>query len=71
MINVLGLPLEKALDLLKENGIGDILVTRCAAPRDKQARGTLRVVRQTDGGAQLTVCAFKDSVKGCGNEDGD
>ena len=58
MINVLGLPLEEALEKLSAAGVGNILTERYAAPRAKDARGTLRVVRQNEDGTFLTVCAF-------------
>ena len=62
MTDILGLPLEKALDVLKQEGAGDITIIRYAAPRAKDTRGTLRVVRAEKDNTVLTVCAFKDHI---------
>ena len=62
MTEVLGLPLDLALDRLGKSGIDDIEIQRCDAPRAKNTRGTLRVVRVRDGGKLLTVSLFPDDV---------
>ena len=62
MTEVLGLPLDLALDRLGKSGIDDIEIQRCDAPRAKNTRGTLRVVRVRDAGRTLTVCAFRDEA---------
>jgi len=67
MTELLGLPLDTALDLLKQKGISDVRVEIYTAPRDENTRGTLRIVRVRDGGRYLTVCRFSDSVDGTKN----
>ncbi|MBQ6645462.1 MAG: hypothetical protein IJM56_02145 [Clostridia bacterium] len=61
MMSVLGLPLKTALDLLSSEGAGNLLITRYDAPRAKDPRGTLRVVKENEDRTHLTVCAFQDA----------
>ena len=64
MTNLLGLPLQSALKRLADTQNDAIVVTRYTAPRDKNARGTLRVVKAEDSGRRLTVCLFNDEEAG-------
>ena len=61
MISVLGLPLETALEKLSAAGAGNILITRYSAPRAKDTRGNLRVVKENSDRTHLFVCAFDDT----------
>ncbi len=60
MMSVLGLPLELALERLNAAGVGDIIISRTCAPRAKEARGSLRVIKQNEDGTRLLVAAFAD-----------
>ena len=61
--DLLGLPLELALDCLKEQGI-DPLVTITAAPkRQAETDGMLRVVYAADDGSCLTAARFLDPIE--------
>ena len=66
MTELLGLPLDAALEKLGSEGINDISICEISAPRGKITRGTLRVVRQC--GKTLTVCRFPDTVSEAENE---
>ena len=61
MTSVLGLPLKTALELLEQEGVCDILITRYSAPRATDTRATLRVVKENEDRTCLTVCAFGDA----------
>ena len=58
---VLGLTLEAALALLREEGI-EPTVVETRAPRTERASGTLRVIRVREN--ELTVSAFMDGQPG-------
>ena len=61
MINVLGLPLETAVRLLREAGVEpEIIGTRGFR---EAAEGTQRVIRVSEDGRRLTVARFPDSVR--------
>ena len=59
---LLGLPLDRALEKLREAGREAIVTQTCAPRRDPVSGATLRVirVREIDGSLQLTVSAFMD-----------
>lgn len=57
---VLGLPLEKALSVLKAEGISPIIETT-APPHRPDKTGTLRVVGVQEQGNKLIVAAFNDA----------
>ncbi|MDR0395992.1 MAG: hypothetical protein LBH66_01655 [Oscillospiraceae bacterium] len=64
--SLLGLPLERALDILSRRGVPAPDIKRTAAPdffaaRDPQPRPDVRVVRVRPG--ELTVAAFRASPK--------
>ena len=69
MMELLGLPLDKALEALTQSGVTDVKIERYSAPRDNNTRGTLRVVRIRDGGRVLTVCLFPDDVHAAAEEE--
>lgn len=60
--DLLGLPLERALETLHAEGIVPE-ITRTSAPRrGEEARGVLRVVYASDDGGRLTVAGFLDPI---------
>lgn len=60
--SMLGLPLEEALRRLDALGV-EPTVTESCAPRRNPGEGALRVVRQSEDGSELTVCAFQLDIK--------
>ncbi|MBQ1256069.1 MAG: hypothetical protein IIW08_07065 [Clostridia bacterium] len=63
MISVLGLPLEKAVSLLKAANVEGIDIKEISAPRGNTPRGTLRVVRVENGGKTITCARFPDTIE--------
>ncbi|MBQ3078477.1 MAG: hypothetical protein IJC48_00575 [Clostridia bacterium] len=63
MTQILGLPLEEALERLNAAGIDPIEITSVSAPRGSMPRGSLRVVRVKENGRFLTIARFNDSVE--------
>ena len=61
MMNLRGLPLQRALELLREKGIEPEII-RTAGFREA-AGGTERVIRIQEDGRRLTVARFPDMVK--------
>ncbi len=61
--DLLGLPLEHALGVLKGEGIDPQVTVTNAPRRANEMRGMLRVVFASDNGAQLTAARFLDPVK--------
>lgn len=61
-VNVLGLPLDEAIQRLAAQGIQP-KVTISRAPRRPEEVGALRVVQVRDGGAGLVACAFVQDLK--------
>ena len=68
MKSLLGLPLDKALALLKEANVDVSDIKEISAPRGNTPRGTLRVVRIQNGGKIITCARFPDTIKENGNE---
>lgn len=65
--SLLGLPLEKALELARAWGTDPRVLVTCAPKRrgeegSAEREGTLRVIRARDG--ELTVSAFQDGAPG-------
>lgn len=60
--NLLGLPLELALERLHASGIEPKII-ESRAPRRPAGNGALRVVRIKDGGREVTACGFETSLK--------
>ena len=58
--DLLGLPLEQALCMLKGEGIDPQITVTNAPRRANETRGMLRVVFASDDGAQLTAARFLD-----------
>jgi hypothetical protein len=58
---VLGLPLEKALAILKTEGLSPA-VEITYPPREPDKKGTLRVVNICDDGQRIVVAAFNDAI---------
>lgn len=56
---LLGLPLDRALEKLKQEGL-EVRVVESVAPRTACKDGTKRVVRVRPG--EITVCTFQDGV---------
>ena len=61
--SVLGLPLEKAMELLKAANVEGIDIKEISAPRGYSPRGTLRVVRTQNGGKIITCARVPDTIK--------
>ena len=60
--DLLGLPLERALDVLKAEGVSASVTQTRAPKRADETRGVLRVVYASDGGERLTVARFLDPI---------
>ena len=60
--DLLGLPLEQALDMLRAEGISADVLQTCAPRRADETRGMLRVVFASDDGRRLTVSRFLDPI---------
>ena len=60
--DLLGLPLEQALCMLKGEGIDPQITVTNAPRRANETRGMLRVVFASDDGAQLTAARFLDPL---------
>ena len=69
MKSLLGLPLQSALDVLKEANVEEIDIKEISAPRGYTPRGTLRVVRVEKGGKIITCARFPDTIKENGDDD--
>jgi len=63
MVSVLGLPLDKAVSLLKAANAEEIEIKEISAPRGNTPRGTLRVVRVENGGKTITCARFPDTIE--------
>lgn len=63
MMPLLGLPLDKALALLREANVAVSDVKEISAPRGNTPRGTLRVVRVENGGKTITCARFPDTIE--------
>ncbi len=61
--SVLGMPLDAALESLRAQGIAPKTISEVNAPRGSITRGTLRVVRISDGGEALTCARFPDRIE--------
>ena len=60
--DLLGLPLEQALDMLRMEGISADVLQTCAPRRADETRGMLRVVYASDSGERLTAARFLDPI---------
>ena len=60
--NLLGLPLDEALERLRAAGLEPNIV-ESRAPRRPAGNGALRVVRIKNGGREITVCGFQTALK--------
>ena len=60
--DLLGLPLERALDVLKAEGVSASVTQTRAPRRADEARGMLRVVYASDSGERLTAARFFDPI---------
>ena len=60
--DLLGLPLERALDVLKAEGVSASVTQTRAPRRADEARGMLRVVYASDSGERLTAARFLDPI---------
>lgn len=65
-LNLLGLDVCKAQELLAGEGISPIITVTSAPRRQEETRGTLRVVYASDDGARLTVARFLDPIEESG-----
>ena len=61
--SVLGLPLDKAVELLRAANVEGIDIKEISAPRGYTPRGTLRVVRIENGGKTITCARFPDTIE--------
>ncbi len=68
MIDLLGLPLDVAVQRLHEANIHDIDIREISSPRGYSPRGTLRVVRIENGGKIVTCARFPDTIRGTDDE---
>ena len=68
MTDITGLLLDAALSILESEGVHGIRIIQYTAPRDTNARGTLRAVRLSADKSELLVCRFPDTVKLPGDE---
>jgi len=68
MMNLLGLPLDVAVQKLHEADIHDIDIKEISSPRGYTPRGTLRVVRIENGGKIVTCARFPDTIRGTDDE---
>ena len=68
MMNLLGLPLDVAVQKLHEADIHDIDIKEISSPRGYTPRGTLRVVRIENGGKIVTCARFGDTIRGTDDE---
>ncbi len=57
---LLGLPLDEAVELLRQEGVEPIVRKTCAPRRAEETRGTLRVVAANDH--LLTAARFLDPI---------
>ena len=60
--DLLGLPLERALDVLRAEGVSASVTQTRAPKRTDETRGVLRVVYASDDGRRLTVSGFVDPL---------
>ena len=60
--DLLGLPLERALEALRAEGVSASVTKTCAPRRSGETRGVLRVVYASDDGTQLTAARFLDPI---------
>lgn len=60
--DLLGLELEHALDILRQEGKTPQVKLTCAPKRAQEEGGVLRVVQAVEDGAQLTVARFLDPI---------
>ena len=58
----MGLTLEHALELLKEEGVSPEIRKTDAPKRREETGGNLRVVYASDDGTKLTVARFLDPI---------
>ena len=61
-LNLLGLDVSKAQEILEKEGISPVITLTSAPKRLEETRGTLRVVYASDDGAQLTAARFLDPI---------
>ena len=62
--DLMGLTLERALELLKDEGVSPEIRKTDAPKRRDETGGVLRVVYASDDGKQLTVARFLDPIAG-------
>ena len=60
--DLMGLPLERALDMLKREGVSPEIVQTDAPKRRGETGGLLRVVYASDDGRRLTAARFFDPI---------
>lgn len=60
--DLLGLEIEHALDILRQEGKTPQVKLTCAPKRAQEEGGVLRVVQVVEDGAQLTVARFLDPI---------
>ena len=60
--DVLGLPVDKAKEMLKKRGIAEIEVVFTCAPKSPQHEGIARVVAISQDGCSLVAARFLDGV---------
>ena len=65
-LDLLGLDLAAAQELLLKEGISPVVTITNVPKRADETRGTLRVVSASEGGAQLTVARFLDPIEDAG-----
>ena len=61
-LNLLGLDVCKAQEILEKEGISPELTLTSAPKRQDETHGTLRVVYASDDGRRLTVARFLDPL---------
>ena len=62
--DLMGLPLDSALEALKGEGISPEITQTDAPKRRSETGGLLRVVYASDDGQRLTVARFFDPIAG-------
>ena len=62
-LNLLGLDVCKAQEILEKEGISPVITVTSAPKRQDETRGTLRVVFASDDGARLTAARFLDPIE--------
>ena len=69
-LDLLGLDLAAAQEILRKEGISPLVTITNAPKRADEVRGTLRVISASGDGAQLTVARFLDPIEDAGRNPG-